>query len=207
MNPTLTIRQRQRIFVRLVFLRTQLLNKLSYEALIAQILKFCKFAPKSEQSGHSSLIHLEVVCIWIQLLQSYCYQSARESVWEVWSKQGPAGQWCVLGHIKNIQHIKPWWFNDKILNYWHKKKKTGYTGTIRPTDRPTDTPSYRDARTHLKNNQRIKGLFPPSAYARKHARSHAHTLARTHACMHACTHACQNPSTIDWLIDWFSEYS
>ena len=60
-------------------------------------------------------------------------------------------QWCVPGHIKHIQHIR----RSKQFHSWTARwfwyKKSSIFGiekaSYRPADGPTDTPSFRDART------------------------------------------------------------
>ena len=54
----------------------------------------------------------------------------------------------------------------KILNFMHFSRKH-YIRTDRPTDRRTDTPSYRDARTHLKifTNSQCHSYLPEVALA------------------------------------------
>ena len=51
---------------RVGFICTELLNKLSWKVPVAQVLKEIKRFSNPEQPGLSSLICLEVVCIWAQ---------------------------------------------------------------------------------------------------------------------------------------------
>ena len=71
-----------------------------------------------------------------------------------------------MKHIKHTKHIQqcqcstaPTIFIEKTAHF-RRLKKTGYHPTIGPTDhrtnRPTDTTSYRDARTHLKTGDMLK---------------------------------------------------
>ena len=55
-------------------------------------------------------------------------------------------------HIQQCQcWTAPMIFIEKTAHF-RRLKRTGYHRTNRPSDRPTDTTSYRDARTHLKRN-------------------------------------------------------
>jgi len=81
-------------------------------------------------------------------------------------KQGPAGQRCVReAHEAHEAHLAhPAHSAISMFDYpddFHKenssfsafeKKKVTDGPTDRQTDRRTDTPSYRDARTHLKTS-------------------------------------------------------
>ena len=124
----------------------------------------------------------------------------------------------------NLWHIF-WTVNVPFPHFLRKRYGPTDRRTDRRTDGPRDIPSYRDARTHLKTDQKIKGLFPPPAHASMHtcihACMHAPTLARTHPCLHArtyacthaptlaCTHACTRAKILDnilRLIDWLTDF-
>ena len=59
---------------RVGFICTELLNKLSWKVPVAQVLKEIKIFSNPEHPGLSSLICLEVVCIWTQLALLYVYR-------------------------------------------------------------------------------------------------------------------------------------
>ena len=90
-------------------------------------------------------------------MRPWAYKAQEAHVWSTCMKH--------MKHIKHTQHTMhiqqcqcwtaPMIFIEKTAHF-RRLKKTGYTGTDgrtdRPTDGPTDTTSYRDARTHLKTN-------------------------------------------------------
>ena len=102
-------------------------------------------------------------------------------------------------HVRNIARQRRAETGQVISLFFLSKVKTSLNEAQRPTMRPHDTISYRDARTHLKRH------FPPeqlqnttegkgghgftSSGAHMHAPGHACMWARTYVCTHTRAHS------------------
>ena len=104
-----------------------------------------------------------------------------------WSQSGPrvVPEWSQsCPELSRVVQSYP-----KLPRVTQRKKR----GTDRRTDGSRDTPSYRDARTHLK-------ILVTHAYTHMHANAHAYTHARTythtHTHKHTHKHICPHHNSI-----------